>query len=298
LWQSGDSRTSLTLINYSHVQESPGRNDIMMQRLLLATAAVCALGIGSASAADLAARPYTKAPAVPFVSPVYDWSGFYFGGHVGGGWADQRQTVLDDGFGGLGLAGTGLFPNGSTFNRNHPSGVLGGVQGGFNWQFNNIVLGVEGEYTWSGMKTISRTLDPAFPTVDIRSSDRIDEIATVTGRVGYAFNNWLLYGKGGWAWARGGSEGLIENPLGAFGGFSSRYEKDGWVAGAGVEWGFAPNWSLKLEYEHIDLGHKAIQVDANGFGGTVVADSSTRIDTVKAGVNYRFNWGGPSASHY
>ena len=274
----------------------------MMQRLLLATAAVCALGIGSASAADLAARPYTKAPAVPFVSPVYDWSGFYVGGHVGGGWADQRQTVLDDGFGGLGLAGSGLFPNGSTFNRNHPSGVLGGVQGGFNWQFNNIVLGVEGEYTWSGMKTTSRTLDPVFPTVDIRSSDRIDEIATVTGRVGYAFNNWLLYGKGGWAWARGGSQGIVsDSNFGnqPYAGFNSSSEGDGWVAGAGVEWGFAPNWSAKVEYEHIDLGSKAVQANVVPTWNLPARfDTSTRIDTVKAGVNYRFNWGGPSASHY
>jgi outer membrane immunogenic protein len=269
----------------------------MMQRLLLATAAVCALGIGSASAADLAARPYTKAPAVPFVSPVYDWSGFYVGGHVGGGWADRGHTMLDDGNGGFGLGGS-PFTNGDSLS-NHPSGVLGGVQGGFNWQFNNFVLGVEGEYTWAGLRG-----DAHASTLgqNLKTTDRIDEIATVTGRLGYAFNNWLLYGKGGWAWARGGSQGIVsDSNFGnqPYAGFNSSSEGDGWVAGAGVEWGFAPNWSAKVEYEHIDLGSKAVQANVVPTWNLPARfDTSTRIDTVKAGVNYRFNWGGPSASHY
>jgi outer membrane immunogenic protein len=173
------------------------------------------------------------------------------------------------------------------------------VQGGFNWQFNNFVLGVEGEYTWAGLRG-----DAHASTLgqNLKTTDRIDEIATVTGRLGYAFNNWLLYGKGGWAWARGASDGVIETISGVFtgpyGGLSSRSSQDGWVAGAGVEWGFAPNWSLKLEYEHIDLGNKTVQVETSGLAPGVLANVSTRIDTVKAGVNYRFNWGGPSASHY
>jgi outer membrane immunogenic protein len=270
----------------------------MIQKVLLATAAVCALGIGAASAADLAARPYTKAPP-PIVSPIYDWSGFYVGGHVGGGWADQGNTIVDDGNNGTGLAGFGLFPSGTALNKNHPSGVLGGVQGGFNWQFNNVVLGVEGEYTWAGLRGESRTPDVVFPTAVMRSTDRIDEMATVTGRLGYAVNNWLFYGKGGWAWGRGGFDSLISTPQGPVGGLSSKTEKDGWVAGAGIEWGFAPNWSAKIEYEHIDLGGKVARADTNGLGaGLVLVDSSTRIDTLKAGVNYRFNWGGSAASHY
>jgi outer membrane immunogenic protein len=270
-----------------------------MKKLLLATAAVGALGIGSASAADLAARPYTKAPA-PYVSPVYDWTGFYVGGHVGGGWADQGYTVTDDSNGGAGIFGGGEFANGTVLNKSHPSGVLGGVQGGFNWQFNNVVLGVEGEYTWTGLRGESRTADPSGSGLILHSHDRIDEIATVTGRVGYAFNNWLLYGKGGWAWARGGSDGVVAFQGAPLATFSSGSEKDGWVAGAGVEWGFAPNWSAKIEYEHIDLGNKTVRVNANSFAGptTLFADSSTRIDTFKAGVNYRFNWGGPVAPHY
>lgn len=268
-----------------------------MKKIFLTTAAVL-ISASAASAADLAARPYTKAPP-PVVSSVYDWSGFYVGGHVGGGWADQGHTIVDDGNGGAGLAGFGIFPSRTALNKSHPSGVLGGVQGGFNWQFNNIVLGVEGEYTWSGMRGTSRTADPVFPTVVLRSNDRIDDIATVTGRVGYAFNNWLLYGKGGWAWARGASDGVISTPLGPVGELSSKSDKDGWVAGAGIEWGFAPNWSAKIEYEHIDLGSKTVQVNTTGLGpATVFADSSTRIDTLKAGVNYRFNWGGPAVARY
>jgi outer membrane immunogenic protein len=271
----------------------------IMKKIFLTTAAVL-ISASAASAADLAARPYTKAPP-PIVSPVYDWTGFYVGGHVGGGWADQGSTIVDDGNGGFGLFGFGIFPSGTALNKSHPSGVLGGVQGGFNWQFNNVVLGVEGEYSWAGLRGESRTADPVFPTVQIRSTDRIDDIATVTGRVGYAFNNWLFYGKGGWAWARGGSDGVVTGPaVGVpFAAISSRSEKDGWVAGAGIEWGFAPNWSAKIEYEHIDLGSRIVRVDTIGpVPGTVFADSSTRIDTVKAGVNYRFNWGGSAAARY
>lgn len=270
-----------------------------MKKIFLTTAAVL-ISASAASAADLAARPYTKAPP-PIVSPVYDWTGFYVGGHVGGGWADQGHTIVDDGNGGTGLGInplSGLFPNGTALNKSHPSGVLGGVQGGFNWQFNNLVLGVEGEYSWAGLRGESRTVDLLSPNVQIRSTDRIDDIATVTGRVGYAFNNWLLYGKGGWAWARGASDGVTATPFGPYGGLSSRSSQDGWVAGAGVEWGFAPNWSAKIEYEHIDLGNKTVQVETSGLAPGVLANVSTRIDTVKAGVNYRFNWGGSAAARY
>ncbi|WP_439925418.1 outer membrane protein [Nitrobacter sp. JJSN] len=267
-----------------------------MKKIFLATAAAL-ISASAANAADLAPRMYTKAPAP--VAAVYDWSGFYVGGHVGGGWADQGHTIVDDGNRGFGLGGFGLYPTGTALNKSHPNGVLGGVQGGFNWQVNNFVLGVEGEYTWAGLRGESRTADPVFPTVGIRSVDRIDDIATVTGRLGYAFNNWLFYGKGGWAWARGASDGVITVTNVPFGGLSSRSEKDGWVAGAGIEWGFAPNWSAKIEYEHIDLGNKTVQVNTTGLGlGTVFADSSTRIDTVKAGVNYRFNWGGSAVARY
>jgi outer membrane immunogenic protein len=271
-----------------------------MKKLLLATAAVCALGIGSASAADLAARPYTKAPA-PYVSPVYDWTGFYVGGHVGGGWADQGHTIRDDGTVGSGI---GSFNSGHLGNDNL-SGVLGGVQGGFNWQVNNVVFGIEGEYTWAGLRgSTHATSREFFPGVtdSLRTTDRIDEIATVTGRLGYAVNNWLFYGKGGWAWARGGSQGTVATNVvnvGTFpyAAFNSSGEGDGWVAGAGIEWGFAPNWSAKIEYEHIDLGSRTVQVHVIPTQ-TALVDTSTRIDTLKAGVNYRFNWGGPAAPHY
>jgi outer membrane immunogenic protein len=207
------------------------------------------------------------------------------------------------GNGGFGLGGLNSFTTGYSLG-NHPSGVLGGVQGGFNWQFNNVVLGVEGEYTWAGLRGDANgtALRQNAPGSDgIRITDRIDEIATVTGRLGYAFNNWLVYGKGGWAWARGGSQGIVSDPQvfnQPYAAFNSSSGGDGWVAGAGVEWGFAPNWSLKLEYEHIDLGNKTVQVETSGLAPGVLANVSTRIDTVKAGVNYRFNWGGPSASHY
>jgi outer membrane immunogenic protein len=260
---------------------------IFMKKILLATSALLAT-VCVASAADLAARHYAKAPVAP-IATVYDWTGFYIGGHVGGGWGDQGSTELPP--------GTGAFPAGTVFAKNHPSGFLGGVQGGYNWQFSNVVLGVEGEYSWADMKGDAQTASIPIPAIVTHTTTKVDDIATVTGRIGYAFNNWLFYGKGGWAWARTGSNSEVTRSGVPFNYTSSRSDRDGWVLGAGIEWGFAPNWSAKIEYEHIDLGNKTVQINSTA-AATSFVDSSSRIDVVKAGVNYRFNWGGPVVARY
>jgi outer membrane immunogenic protein len=257
----------------------------VLKNLLLAGVALAVVST-AASAADLPARTYTKAPAM-IPPPVYDWTGFYFGGHIGGGWGENSVTEL--------APGTGAFPTGTVFDRTNLSGFLGGVQGGYNYQFSNIVLGVEGEYTWEGLSGTETTVStvPRFLGFSTTTTSHATDLALVTGRLGYAANNWLLYVKGGGAWGQGHSDGnaflangtLFENTS------TGTVGRSGWVVGLGVEWGFAPNWSAKLEYNHVDFGSTNVVV--NNSLGTAPSNvsSSEHFDIVKAGVNYHFNWG-------
>jgi outer membrane immunogenic protein len=262
-----------------------------MKKFLLGTVGLVAFGMTApALAADLPARTYTKAPAM--VASVYNWSGFYIGGHVGGGWGDLGSTEI--------APGTGAFPIGTAFTRNNLSGPLGGVQGGFNWQTGSLVLGVEGEYSWENLSGTARTASVVLPAFVSNVTANATDLALATARVGYAANNWLFYVKGGGAWGHGNSNGTTTGPLpgGALSETNSTSaDRSGWVVGGGIEWGFAPNWSAKLEYNHVDFGSKNITI-VSSITGTSFVSSSERLDIVKAGVNYRFNWGAPVVARY
>ena len=125
------------------------------------------------------------------------------------------------------------------------------------------------------------------------STVKTKDIAMVTGRLGYAANNWLFYFKGGGAWGQGNLNGTGVLANGTF--FettSSSTDRSGWVVGAGVEWGFSPGWSAKLEYNHVDFGSTNVAINTS-LATTSFVRSSETVDIVKAGVNYRFNWGAP-----
>ncbi len=160
-----------------------------MKKIAIAVAAL-AMGSMSASAADLAARPYTKAPVAPVA--VYNWGGFYIGGHIGGAWTNQEwvntaNTIVGS-FGDLG-PGQGF--------RQRGTGIFGGGHAGYNWQANNFVFGLEG--TISGLDTRGTVLNTVFGAGDDVFTWRSDWMATVTGRAGIAVNNNLFYVKGGYA---------------------------------------------------------------------------------------------------
>jgi outer membrane immunogenic protein len=256
-----------------------------MKKIALTTFAL--LGLTDLSlAADLPMK------ARPMIEPVayYNWSGFYFGVHAGWGWSDINATEL--------APGTASFPTGTVFTTNKLSGPLGGVQGGFNWQLgSNFVLGVEGEFSAMGLHGTAisvSTVNGFVSTVDARTKD----LELVTGRIGYAANNWLIFAKGGGAWSSGSTSGTGVLANGTF--FettASSTHRDGWVVGGGVEWGFAPGWSAKVEYNHIDFGSTNITIVPSRGANSFVTSSDT-IDLVKAGLNYRFNWGGPVVARY
>ena len=232
-----------------------------MRRFTLALAAVAtiALGATAASAADLGQRPVYKAQPQMVVA-AYNWSGFYIGGHLGYGWS---KTDVHDHL--TGLSGSA-----------DPSGFLAGGQIGFNWQTGAFVFGIEGDGSWTnadGSRTFS---NGAVVTMEH------NWYATLTGRVGYAVDNWLWYVKGGGAWSD------ADYSIAGIG--SSGGTRSGWTVGTGLEWALAPNWSAKIEYNYLDFGSRAVRfTDTTGF---FALDTSIRerIHVAKVGINYRFGW--------
>src|SRR6202000_1731518 len=134
------------------------------------------------------------------------------------------------------------------FGTSHQAtGFLGGLQGGYNYQIGQFVLGVEGDWSWSGMSGASSFGANNFTT-------DVDWTATLTGRAGIAFDRWLVYAKGGAAWARDRfSTKFYTAP-----GVEVTDTRLGWTVGAGVEYAFAPQWTAKLEYNYMDFGNRDV----------------------------------------
>ena len=267
-----------------------------MKRLLLVTSALVIAG--SAQAADLGARPYTKAPiaaAVPF-----SWTGCSIGGHIGGGW--NRTDFTDPGIAsatpGFPITTTGGVA-GDRIRVDGNGGVVGGVQAGCDYQFsNNWVIGIAGDFTGTDLHGVAN--DPFFAGksgAPATLSSRTDWVASVTGRVGYAWDRYLVYGKGGVGFSH---DRYSLNNFTTVGGFfclgggafvacntSTSTDRVGWVAGAGFEWAFAPNWSALVEYDHYGFDSKRVGF-VNPAGSTASIDIRQDIDIVKVGINYRF----------
>ena len=252
-----------------------------MRKLALAAAALIATTFG-ASAADLAA--YTKAP--PPVVAVYNWGGFYIGGHVGGSWTNQEwvNTLNTTGFGDLG-PGEGF--------RQRGTGVFGGGHLGYNWQAGQFVFGLEG--TISGMDNAGTVRNLVFGAGDDVFSWRSDWLATVVGRAGIAFQNNLFYVRGGWA---GVNNRLAVSDVvpGNVGSGSSTQWHNGWVVGAGWEYGFTPNWILGLEYNYAAFETKTYQL-AGAAAGLYTFDAKPR-DIQWAVVRLSYKFGAPVVAKY
>jgi len=257
-----------------------------MYRALGLAAASALLSAQLASAADLP----TKAPAAVPAPAVYNWTGFYIGGQVGGGWASSTTTNVD---------ASASFPAGFVQNPVDPSGALGGVYGGYNYQWGQLVLGIDGDYSWA--KLTGSGADPAVfnppRTSDVAlHNEKINWVATVTGRLGYAWNNWMLFVKGGGAWARFEGNTSLIRTVGAttttIGVANSSETRDGWIVGTGLEWGITPNWTAKIEYDYIGFSTANFtSTNTNLLNGTtqVLARSATsHLNIAKIGVAYKF----------
>jgi outer membrane immunogenic protein len=252
---------------------------IDMKRWIGATAALAALGAVSAQAADLAPRPYTKAPA--YVAPVYNWGGFYVGAHIGYGWGRAHTDQF--------LA-NGTFDQNNTLDRD---GVFGGGQIGYNLMLSpNWLIGIEADISGADIKG---SADNVNGTATIHSRSTVDYFGTVRGRLGYAVDNVLFYGTGGLLWAHGTVNRDVT--VGAITENSSfTTSPTGWTAGGGVEWGFLPNWSAKVEYLYGELKTSGDLTFATFVRADRHLDSNTQLHSIRVGVNYHF--GGPAVARY
>jgi outer membrane immunogenic protein len=233
--------------------------------LVAVSALLVAAPLSKARAADMSVAP-SAAPEAP---PPPGWTGFYLGVNVGGvsGWDNVSPTVADG----------GTFPR---TNRMSLSGIFGGGTLGYNYQFGSFVLGVEGDV--GGMNLARGLADPLGGTeIDFINSGFY---ADATGRLGFlALTNFLVYGKGGYAFYDANahtSTGLPGFTVGNSGTFN------GWTAGGGAEYRFNSAWSIKAEYLYFNFGsERATLTSAAGvFGYT----NTLRANTIKFGVNYLF----------
>lgn len=251
-----------------------------MKKILLGTVGLMALSLSApASAADLAARPYTKAP--PMIAAVYDWSGFYIGLNGGGGWSHKCWDFS-------GQATARLATNVAEGCHDATGGTVGG-QIGYRWQAASWVFGLEAQGNWADFKGSNVSL--FFPT--ITNQTKIDAFGLFTGQVGYAFNNALLYVKGGAAvvndkYSYGATGGVING--------TASETRWGGVIGVGLEYGFAPNWSVGIEYDHAFMGHRDITFNQITPVASPVDRIGQDLDIVTARINYR--WGGPVVAKY
>ena len=242
-----------------------------MKKLLLVTASLVALGAAApAMAADLAARPYTKAP--PMVQAAYNWSGFYVGLNGGGGTSHKCWDVAG-------------FNEGC---HDATGGTVGG-QVGYRWQTGPVVFGVEAQGNWADF-----TGDNVSVLTGNRNRTKIDAFGLFTGQVGYSFNNALIYVKGGAA-VVDDKYSIVTNPGSAL--LASTDESRwGGVVGVGLEFGFAPNWSAGVEYDHMFLGTQSNRF-VTPVGALFQVDNVKQdVDLFTARINYRF--GGPIVARY
>jgi len=201
------------------------------------TAAVLAAGLVSAQAADLpyggSRSPYTVNQPLN----AYSWAGPYLGGNLGYAWGDVHN-------------------NSST----KPSGVAGGIEGGYNWQSGPLVYGLEADLQATGAEDTFAPYKFSNPW-----------FGTVRGRIGYAFNNVLFYGTAGLAF------GELK---GQWYGLSESHTNAGWTVGLGAEFGLMPNWTAKVEYLYVDLGESNFSITG--------VPNSYQFGTLRLGVNYHF----------
>jgi outer membrane immunogenic protein len=285
-----------------------------MKKLLMAAAALVALvATSSAWAADLPPPPVYKAPPP---APLYDWTGFYVGGNIGGslGRANTDWTAA-----GAPLASTSA----------NMDGILGGLQAGYNWQSGKWVLGLEADFqgtsqdgsssntdsittttttTTPGTPVCPPTAIACFPGTPVTTTttttsnaalsdqEKLPWFGTVRARLGVTPDpRWLVYATGGLAYGEVQSSGSV-TVAGTTVTGSSNTTRAGWTVGGGVEAALWDNWSVKLEYLYIDLGNASNTYTGIAPFTPVVTSSHVTDNILRIGFNYRF--GGPVVARY
>ncbi len=253
----------------------------MTRAAVLLGAASAAVLFSSAFGADMYSAPeaaggYKDGP-LPFVS----WAGFYAGINGGGAWGDSKDLIFTDG--GSSSADAGKLQS---------TGGFGGGQIGYNWQglwHPHLVLGVEADIQGAGISDHFVRSASYFGTTVFDGKQDADFFGTVRGRIGYAFDKVFVYGTGGFAYGGVNTHIQLTNP-GFANNLSNNATLTGFAAGGGVEYKIAPQWSLKAEYQFIDLGDQRL----SNLASDQVPDRTKvddRFHTVRAGINYFFRPG-------
>jgi outer membrane immunogenic protein len=232
--------------------------------------AIALLATSGVKAADLEARPRPQPARVQAgtVGQPFSWTGMYIGGNVGGAWTERDVTDA-------------IFSLSADTSR---GGVIGGAQAGFNYQFGNFVVGVEGDIDWMGLKTTdAAAFVPSVGT--LQGSADMQWISTLALRFGVAYDRLLFYGKAGGALVA--DNAVVTNVTTGTSAASSKVN-NGWLIGAGVEWGFAPNLSTKVEYNYIDFRSWDLTTSAPVDVFTI--NRNTHL--LKVGLNYQFGLDG------
>jgi len=240
-----------------------------------------------AQAADMGVPSRSYYPPLP--PAIYDWTGIYLGGHVGGGMLVDSVSQNGVSTGGFNLANTGNL---------RPAGVIGGAQVGANYEFVPWVVGVEASWTDSAINgntligcTDGCALVITTPVASERFTSQAQWFAALTGRVGYAANDWLFYAKAGGAWMRVSYTEDLLTTAGAITAATQVFtdNRTGFTVGAGIEFGLVENLSGKIEYDFYDFGSKNYN-----FNTITPVGVSSNLHTIIVGLNYKFNWsGGP-----
>ena len=270
-------------------------------------AAFSLVAVPTAFAADMPVK------AAPVAAPSYNWTGFYVGANVGGGWGSRSVNYVPND-----PASISLFSNPNLVQLSqslNTSGVLGGLQLGYNWQLTrNWLVGFETDFDWSGMKGSASNGFGTVPIIET-ADEHIKWFGTIRARLGYLpMDNLLAYVTGGFAYGQVAHTGSYVNASAApgfaigvpgfdvacfasstcFAGSSSKVAT-GWTLGGGFEYGFWQNWSLKAEYLYVSLGATSVTESALVIAVPGDAPASfnanfgrANFNVGRVGLNYRF----------
>jgi outer membrane immunogenic protein len=250
----------------------------------IAGVAFIALGTVTSGAADLPAS--APPPPLPL---VFNWTGFYIGANVGGAWANNNWTDT-------------LFQ--TSFANSNNGVFMGGGQIGGNYQIGSFVIGGEWDFDWAGTTNNNGGIGILPGGGNIVVTDNNRWITTVAARFGYAVDHWLFYGKAGGGWVGKNNLTVTNVATGVSltcGNFTNCGNNNGgWLVGAGAEWMFVPNWSVKFEYDYLGMGNRTLVFPATApfLAGDTFISNNRNISMLKIGINYLFNWGTPVAARY
>ena len=257
-----------------------------LKSIFIASAAMAVVSICPSQAADLAAGSYYTKAAPPVLAAVYDWTGLYLGVNGGAGWSHNCWAVDDP------------IPSGC----HNAVGGTAGAQIGYRWQASNWVFGVEAQGNWADLS--GSNVSTYISADGATNHTHINSFALFTGQVGYAFNNVLLYVKGGGALV--GSKYEYNTVPGQWlAGSTGTVSETRWnpTVGAGLEYGFAPNWTIGAEYNYVfrsagdeTLNCVSTQMPTTCGAATTGLHVKQDLDMALVRLNYRF--GGPVVARY